>query len=272
MTIARQATRQLDLAARALGDPASDRRLHDARKALKKARAALRLLRGDLGERRFRAENRALRDAGRVLSPLRDASVLLETFRLLDPGGLAALHAALQRQLRAEGRRLSAAARRRVVAAIRASRARLNDVHEPSPAAIRHGLKRIYRTGRRAQPRGSGPQTAAFHEWRKQAKYLRNALAWAPGEPAKQAANLARRLGDALGSDHDAAVLWMKTLREPGRAGEAPARQELRRRLAHRRSQLQETALKLGAALYGPAPKAFVRRVLGQTGQRGPRD
>lgn len=265
MPMARHAAYPLALAVRALSHPASDRRLHDARKALKKARAALRLLRDDLGERRFRAENRALRDVGRALSPLRDARVMLETLRLLDPGGLEALSARLQRELQAQRRQFTAAARRRIGAAIQQSRERL-DGRAPTPAALRHGLKRIYRSGRRAQPRGPGPQTAALHEWRKQAKYLRNALSWVPGEAAKKAANLARRLGDALGSDHDAAVLWMKTLREPGPAGEAPARQELRRRLSLRRSQLQAEALKLGAALYAPAPEAFVRRVLDQRG------
>src|SRR4051812_4537805 len=53
--------------------------LHEARKHLKKIRALLRLLRDDLGDRTYRKENRSFRDVGRVLSPRRDAEVLVKT-------------------------------------------------------------------------------------------------------------------------------------------------------------------------------------------------
>ena len=51
--------------------------VHRARKALKRARAALRLLREGLDAAAFRAENAALRDAGRSLAPLRDVKAVL---------------------------------------------------------------------------------------------------------------------------------------------------------------------------------------------------
>jgi hypothetical protein len=41
----------------------SDERAHDARKQLKEARAALRVLRAELGDTVYRRENRVLRDA-----------------------------------------------------------------------------------------------------------------------------------------------------------------------------------------------------------------
>src|SRR6478752_7051079 len=50
--------------------------IHEARKDVKKARALLRLYREPLGRETFRRENRALRDAGRELSSVRDAHVL----------------------------------------------------------------------------------------------------------------------------------------------------------------------------------------------------
>src|SRR6201999_1755839 len=46
--------------------------IHGARKDLKKARAALRLVREELGEDIFKRENVALRDAARLLSASRD--------------------------------------------------------------------------------------------------------------------------------------------------------------------------------------------------------
>lgn len=61
--------------------------IHGARKDLKKARAALRLVREEVGEDTFQRENRALRDAGRMLSASRDAEVKLETLAALVEGG-----------------------------------------------------------------------------------------------------------------------------------------------------------------------------------------
>ena len=60
--------------------PISDEAIHDARKALKKARADLRLLQDGINKTTYQAENADLRDAGRFLSPLRDARSLIEAF------------------------------------------------------------------------------------------------------------------------------------------------------------------------------------------------
>src|SRR4029453_4660084 len=67
--------------------PLTDETVHDARKRLKRARAGLRLLRAALGNRAYRRENRALRDAARPLSEARDAKVLVETFDELELDG-----------------------------------------------------------------------------------------------------------------------------------------------------------------------------------------
>ena len=66
--------------------PFDARRVHAARKALKQARAALRLLRPCLDAAVYRRENLALRDAGRALAPLRDARVLLDAADRLRAG------------------------------------------------------------------------------------------------------------------------------------------------------------------------------------------
>ncbi len=57
-----------------------DDAVHAARKDLKKLRALLRLARAGLGEETFVRENTALRDAGRALSAMRDAQVLVQAF------------------------------------------------------------------------------------------------------------------------------------------------------------------------------------------------
>lgn len=72
--------RQVAKAIEALeGHAPSDEVVHDARKELKRARATLRLLRGAIGDRAYRRENEALRDAARPLGVIRDSKVLLDT-------------------------------------------------------------------------------------------------------------------------------------------------------------------------------------------------
>jgi len=56
----------------------SDGRAHEARKQLRRARAALRLLRPKLSNTVYRRENRALRDASRAVSRLRDAKAQID--------------------------------------------------------------------------------------------------------------------------------------------------------------------------------------------------
>ena len=63
------------------GDPAQAgaRTVHETRKALKRLRALLVLLRPELGAKRYARENAALRDCGRRLAGARDAEVMLGT-------------------------------------------------------------------------------------------------------------------------------------------------------------------------------------------------
>jgi CHAD domain-containing protein len=60
-----------------------DTPVHNVRKRLKKARAALRLVRKEIGRGLFRRQDRCLRDAGRLISDVRDAEVRLQTVREL---------------------------------------------------------------------------------------------------------------------------------------------------------------------------------------------
>src|SRR5438093_6833034 len=62
---------------------ASDTPVHEVRKHLKKARAALRLVRKEIGRGLFQEQDRCLRDVGRLISEIRDAEVRLQTVRQL---------------------------------------------------------------------------------------------------------------------------------------------------------------------------------------------
>ena len=86
----------------------SDRDVHAIRKALKRVRAALRLLRPSLGSAAYRRENAVVRDVARPLTRMRDAAILPQTLRRLQarPGAEKALprEMHLSRVLRQERR------------------------------------------------------------------------------------------------------------------------------------------------------------------------
>jgi CHAD domain-containing protein len=80
--IRRIARAQIDLAHEQLtgrGERDIGKAVHEARKTFKRVRALLRLARDELGDEVYRRENAVFRDAGRGLSGVRDAAVLVET-------------------------------------------------------------------------------------------------------------------------------------------------------------------------------------------------
>ena len=62
-----------------VGDDA-DEAMHNARKRFKRVRALLKLVRREIGEKSYQRENARFRDAGRPLTEVRDARILLDTF------------------------------------------------------------------------------------------------------------------------------------------------------------------------------------------------
>src|ERR1041384_3385702 len=62
---------------------ANDTPVHETRKHLKKTRAALRLVRKEIGRGLFKQQDHCLRDVGRLTSEIRDAEVRLQTVRQL---------------------------------------------------------------------------------------------------------------------------------------------------------------------------------------------
>ena len=243
----------------------SDKGIHEARKALKKARAALRLLRPGLEPAAYRAENALLRDAGRALAPLREARSLLDALRALRARDRAALPPVavdrLIRQLREEKRRVSRDRQARLAAVgtcVRLLRQSLARAEQPDFAAmgakpLSKGMRRIYRKGRNALAAArSRPGPETLHEWRKQAKYLLNALETLHGAregKAGKAARRLRRLARRLGDDHDLAAL----ARHARRAG------LLQAAIARRRAGLQKKAFALGRKVYRGKPKRLRR-------------
>jgi CHAD domain len=281
----RMALGQLDLAIELLaGDESgsanapSARTIHETRKALKRLRALVRLLREELGEQEFRREHGILRDAARRLARARDAEVMLDTLDGLlrrHPRKLARRRPLIELRKRLVAERAAAAQRALSEEATRArvlhdlrglrERARRWELPERSGiAVVESDLRRIYRQGRRRYrrvARGKGGARAS-HEWRKRVKDLRYA---AEILDRRALARRADKLGELLGEEHDLVVLADR-LPPPGRApfkgkrGKR-ARKALLERIARRRRRLRRQALREGERLYRRKPKRFSRRL-----------
>jgi len=186
---------QLDLAIELLGGESTtppEEAVHETRKALKRVRALMRLLEGELGAKRARRERVVLRDAAARLAGARDAEVMVSTLdalverhprKLGARRGVAELRAALERERRdASAHTLGDSVTREQVAQELAQvRARVAGwklpEHRSATRLTGPGLEHIYRagrTGRRRARRGkAGPR--ALHRWRKHVKDLRYA-------------------------------------------------------------------------------------------------
>src|SRR5262249_36409668 len=74
--------KQMDEALEYLTEPhrgSQDEAVHEARKCFKKIRAVLRLVKPAIARKDYRRENVCFRDAGRPLTEVRDAKILVET-------------------------------------------------------------------------------------------------------------------------------------------------------------------------------------------------
>jgi CHAD domain-containing protein len=250
----------------------TDTRIHDTRRALKRARALLSLLRPVLGGEDHRFCKGRLIDAGRALADLRDERVLQQTLRRMwRLAGLPPSSHTL-RKLSPGSDKADAAPddERRIICAAIASRnigaARhclgSTSLLSTRTAPLGARLRRIYRRGRR-QFRSLGPSSAAsdWHEWRKQVKQYEYILQ-APGPglsgPLDTAVRTAHALAGRLGEDHDLAMLFDR-LRASG-AGTRPSARLLEA-IEDRRQGLQRRALEIGAVLYAEPPREIERRL-----------
>ncbi|HWE03616.1 MAG TPA: CHAD domain-containing protein [Tepidisphaeraceae bacterium] len=256
----------------------NDSAVHDARKRFKEIRGTLRLVREELGEKRFRRENKIFRDAGRPLSVLRDAKVLIDT---LD-GLIAHFDGRVKPQSAARLRRALLGRRRdireqvikhdgaipKIKRDIASARGRVENwpLQRPGWKAIAGGIQKVYAQGHRAMTEvRENPSDASLHEWRKRAKDLRYELELLQSiwpETVKPLADQAHRLTDLLGDDHDLSVL--RTVAHEESEDRSSADDELLFALIdERRTALQKEAREIGVKLYEETADDFVRRIKG---------
>ena len=275
------AAEQIDKALEHLERPDGKRgeHIHEARKATKRLRALVRLVRRELGDEVYALENQCYRDAGQRLSGLRDATVLVETLdRLVAYLGkdvpksrFARVRVWLvERRDRAYSQAASSnRAVEEVIADLAQARERLEhwNVQRPGWGGIRAGLQRIYARGRRDFAAAYNlPGDEALHDWRKQVKYLwyHTQILQNVWPSIMQALSQELdQLGELLGEDHDLAVLRTTVLAEFPRAGATATLLALERRIDVVRSQRQARARLLAERIYLERPREFTRRLRG---------
>jgi len=276
---ARRITRRRIKSALQTLDPkkSDDDSIHEARKELKKARAALRLLRDALGKKTYKRENTALRDAARPLSEIRDGRVLLDALSsLVKYYGAPAksLHLTKFKQSLSRRRTLS---RQKVLGKsgpLHDARKTLRKVRTRSGhwrvgrhgwSVLGAGLKRTYAKGRDAFKQAkTRPDNDSLHEWRKQTKYLWHELQLFDSLDAaqvQQLADAAHKVEDVLGDDHDLAVLYERALEARDTFDKRPTHEALLNLIMRCRAGMQQKALQLGLRLYEDTPAVFSGRI-----------
>lgn len=249
-----------------------DDSVHEIRKAIKKSRALLRLLRPALGGV-CQDANAQLRSAGRALSELRDADALVGLVQQIEKNHQGVAKEALQQARSRILRR-----KREIVRHFTASKEverisrQLNDVQkavaswpleQANAQTVASAIENTVRRGRKAYTRAIATQRSEdFHEVRKRAKDLRYQLKflshlWPPVFDGY--AESAKQLEQWLGEDHNLVIL-----RETLNGRKSPGGAEMNGVFAalHKEQQrLRTHANCLGMLIYSDKPKLWTRRM-----------
>jgi CHAD domain-containing protein len=274
--VRRVAKEQLDRAVEALSGESGHLEVHEARKNLKKVRALLRLVQDRL-DTSFDEENSALRDAGRRLSPLRDAEALVEAFDALRVRFGDELPQELYdfvREALVKRQDRIAQQHNDVQATTAEVRNTLRDVRRRAGKwkltargfdALKPGFRDIFRRARKSMAEAyANPADERFHEWRKRVKdhwYHVRLLsdAWPAMLEVRETA--LKELSDMLGDDHDMTVLREILQNEPALLPDAEAGELFAKVIERRKSELREEAELFGRRLFAGTPKSQGRQM-----------
>jgi CHAD domain-containing protein len=253
--------------------------VHNARKRFKQLRGVLRLVRFGLGDKIYDRENTALRDAGRPLSEVRDADVMIETLDELIQHFKGHVRKESFKKLRTALIQRRKKIRRQVIQKEKAVSKVLNSTKQISShikgwpqfpdqfAILKKGIRKIYTRGQDEMDLAfKDPTVENLHAWRKSVKYLRYQLEIFEDlteSILKDMADEAHTLADTLGVDHDLAVL--EELLQGGLKKACTPKQHeiLTALIRQRRTELQKEAEEMGPHLYGETAKQFCKRLKG---------
>ncbi len=263
-------TEQLDRALWHVDRPApSPDDVHEYRRICKRVRAVLRMVR-DADEELYARENAALRDAARLVSPLRSTSVMAETVHeLIESGAVEAADVTVLHEY-VTGAAAGVATeilhhQPDLIAAMTAARDRLAGwslPHGTVPTAL--GLERTYASGRRAMETAYADATdTAFHRWRKGVKYLQHqseVLSPSAAEVIEMAVVLGS-MSRGLGHHQDLADLSALVDAAPFLFASRRRQHHLLDVIRRHQEALRSEMRPLGDQVYREDPGDFVRRM-----------
>ena len=271
--VRRIAGERLDAAIEQLTDIVdAETAIHEARKRCKEVRGLARLIAPALGDE-FKPFDRTVRDAANQLSALRDAHALLATFdALLEAHDLdAALRTVRDRQATladeataavGDGDARIAAARDLLVEA----RRRSQRWRVPKGfSSLGEGVHATFEQGRTALRRARrDPTDEHLHEWRKSVKHLWYQVRLLRDVAPSVLDGLIGQLdllSEALGDDHDLAVLVAGLDADPERFGDAAVVDHARLVARAQQSEIRRGAFRAGATIFAEPADAFTARL-----------
>src|ERR1700731_4492594 len=252
---------------------ASDTPVHEVRKHLKKARAALRLVRKEIGHGLFREQDRCLRDVGRLTSEIRDAEVRLQTVRQLQGitqrrgrGAYAKLEGMLMMELE---NFMAAFAEWQTQAVQMLERVDANVESWPlddfSCRQLRRAVQRTYKNARKALACAeAAPSAENFHRFRTSAKRLWYELRiLRPINPVvlKNLSDDLRALGNLLGRAHDLSFLGDRLRRKDQKSEWEREGHKLLAVIEVSQGDLQRGAAELAEHFFAERPRDFGERL-----------
>jgi CHAD domain-containing protein len=244
--------------------------VHETRKHLKKARAALRLISGEIDREVWTREDRCLGKVGQLISEVRDAEVRLQTVRQLRE------FARGKRRSFQETEELLAFELDSFLAAFsewpQEAEERLSQtldrirewpLDDLNCKRLRENVQRTYKRGRKALKTAiKKTSTENLHTFRKRAKGLWYQLRLLrPLAPAvfRELNDELKTIGQYLGQVHDLAFVAERI----SSIGSAPKQGDriLKALIDSKATELERTAIALGERFYAERPRQFARRI-----------
>jgi CHAD domain-containing protein len=250
-----------------------DTPVHQTRKYLKKARAAVRLVCKEIGRSAFRQQDHWLRDAARLISELRDAEVRLETVRQLQsirPGRRRNHYPRLEQMLTLELENFLAAFaewQTQAIPILQQAKAGMDGwtAHQFDSRQLRKAVQRTYKRARcRLADARKNPSAEAFHDFRAEAKVLNYQLRIIrPVNPVvlKNLSDELRAVGELLGRAHDLTFLADRLHRDGGGSAWQREAHKLLAVLEVSQSDLQRAAADLAERFFAERPRDFGDRL-----------
>jgi CHAD domain-containing protein len=271
--VVREECRYAKACLRRRGDQLSES-VHEARRALRRVRAALLMVRPALDEAAYEAALAPWRAAGRHLCAQRDAESAIEALERLPRDAPSLLSPAarlrLQRGLRQRRDRLARNGAPELDAAIedldRAQRAIAGWTAALTPEVVWRGVRQGHARAARAArlAAGSAPEDPAWHRVRQrvrahwlQLELLRPLWPALVGAQAQEA----RRLSQLLGRERDLLLLDQRLVALRGELAPDCPRIGARAAVAQLRLRMRDRAQAQAALAFSEGARAFVRRL-----------